>query len=113
MTIPVVEGKRFRVGKYEVIAKPIPYSAHMLRYTVFLDGARIGALASVPTESDCVFLEKPPPVPPLKIYSIIYRPGRPKKGSRPPAPNEKTPLPHREELPAEISLPDASRTEER
>lgn len=113
MTIPVVEGKRFRVGKYEVIARPIPYSAHMLRYTVFLDGARIGALASVPTESDCLFLEKPPPVPPLKIYSIIYRPGRPKKGSRPVQPNEKTPLPLHEELPHGLAVPDGRRTEER
>jgi len=113
MTIPVVEGKRFRVGKYEVIAQPIPYSAHMLRYTVFVDGKRIGALASVPTESDCLFLEKPPAVPPLKIYSIIYRPGRPKKGSRPPATHEKLPLPPHEELPAGISVPDGRRTEER
>ena len=55
----------------------------MLRYTVFVGGKRIGATVSVPTESDCRFLEKPPVVPPLKIFSS-YRPGRPKKGSRPP-----------------------------
>jgi len=89
MTIPVVERKRFMVGKYEVIAQPIPHSAHMLRYTVFVGNTRIGALASVPTESDCRFLEKPPVVPPLKTFRAIYRPGRPKKGTRPPMPNEK------------------------
>jgi hypothetical protein len=103
MSIPMVEGRRFKVGKYEVVGKPIPESAHMLRYTVFVDGIRIGALASVPTESDCLFLEKPPAVPPLKIYSVIYRPGRPKKGTvraidkAPPVP----PV----ELPDEIALP--------
>ena len=53
MSIPMVEGRRFRLGKYEVVGQPIPHSAHMLRYTVFVDGIRIGALASVPTESDC------------------------------------------------------------
>ena len=52
--------KRFMVGKYEIIAQPIANSAHMLRYTVFVDGNRIGALLSMPTESDCRFLEAPP-----------------------------------------------------
>jgi len=33
----------------------------------------------VPTESDCKFLEAPPKVPPLKIFSVTFRPGRPKK----------------------------------
>jgi len=51
----------------------------MLRYTVFVDGNRIGALLSMPTESDCRFLEAPPPVPPLKIFRVTHRPGRPKK----------------------------------
>jgi hypothetical protein len=60
MSLPMLDRKRFRVGKYEVIAQPIPNSAHMLRYTVFVGGARIGALLSVPTESDCRFLEAPP-----------------------------------------------------
>jgi hypothetical protein len=83
MSIPMVEGRRFRVGKYEVIAQPIPNSAHMLRYTVFVNGARIGALVSVPTESDCRFLEAPPPVPPVKPFQVLYRPGRPKKGAPP------------------------------
>jgi hypothetical protein len=35
----------------------------------------------MPTESDCRFLESPPKVPPLKIFSVTYRPGRPKKGA--------------------------------
>jgi hypothetical protein len=79
---------RFMVGKYEVIAQPIPGSAHMLRYTVFFKGARIGAMASMPTESDCRFLESPPPVPPVKPFQVFYRPGRPKKGTERPAPAE-------------------------
>ena len=41
MTIPILERKRYMVGKYEIIAKPFPYSAHMFRYTVFVDGRRI------------------------------------------------------------------------
>ena len=85
MSIPVVEGRRFRLGKYEVVGQPIPHSAHMLRYTVFVDGIRIGALASVPTESDCRFLESPPAVPPVKIFQVTHRPGRPKKNANPPA----------------------------
>ena len=103
MSIPVVEGRRFRLGKYEVVGQPIPQSAHMLRYTVFVDGIRIGALASVPTESDCRFLEHPPVVPPLKIYSVIYRPGRPKKGAV--RPTDKAATPAALELPHEIELP--------
>jgi len=106
MSIPMVEQKRFKVGKYKVIARPIPHSAHMLRYTVYLDGTRIGALASVPAESDCLFLEKPPVVPPLRLYSVAYRPGRPKKSARPPTPAiDKAHPPHREELPESIALP--------
>jgi hypothetical protein len=102
MSIPTVERRRFKVGKYDIIANPIPNSAHMLRYTVFVGGKRIGATVSVPTESDCRFLEKPPVVPPLKIFSS-YRPGRPKKGSRPQAPNESG-HPARESLPLDVSL---------
>lgn len=83
MTLPVGERSRFMVGKYEIIAEPIPHSRHMLRYVVYVGKTRIGATVSVPSESDCLFLEKPPIVPPLKIFSS-YRPGRPKKGSRPP-----------------------------
>src|SRR5467141_2796628 len=88
MRIPVMERKRFMVGKYEVVAQPIPYSTHMLRYTVFVGGKRIGALASMPTESDCRFLESPPAVPPVKIFQVVYRPGRPKKGTLPAARTE-------------------------
>lgn len=103
MSIPMVEGRRFMVGKYEIIAQPIPHSAHMLRYTVYVGKKRIGALASMPTESDCVFLEKPPVVPPLKIYSVIYRPGRPKKGTV--RQTDKPMAPSAPELPSEIAVP--------
>ena len=81
MSIPVVERSRFMVGKYEILAQPIPGAAHMLRYTVFVGKQRIGAMVSRPTESDCRFLEKPPVVPPLKIFQVTYRPGRPKKSA--------------------------------
>ncbi len=84
--------KQFKIGKYDIRAQPANGSAHMLRYTVLLDGKRLGALLSMPTESDCRFLEAPPPVPPLKIFQITYRPGRPKKGTqRPQEPNEDGP----------------------
>ena len=102
MSIPTVERRKFKIGKYDVIAQPIPNSAHMLRYTVFVGGKRIGATVSVPTESDCRFLEKPPVVPPLKIFSS-YRPGRPKKGSRPATNPEAGPA-SRESLPLDVSL---------
>jgi len=75
------ERQRFKVGKYDVVAQPAAGSLHMLRYTVLLDGKRLGAQLSVPCESDCRFMESPPPVPPLKIFSVTYRPGRPKKGT--------------------------------
>jgi hypothetical protein len=110
MSIPVVERKRYMVGKYEIIAQPLPHSAHMLRYTVFVNGRRIGAMASVPTESDCRFMERPPIVPPLVPYQVSYRPGRPKKGTPPRAPSEVQP-PAREETPAGVWLPQS--TEER
>ena len=84
MSIPRIAGRRFTVGKYIVVAEPIPHSAHMLRYTVFVGRTRIGSLASMPSEADCLYLEKPPIVPPLKIYQVTNRPGRPKKGSKPP-----------------------------
>ncbi len=114
MSIPVNEHKRFMVGKYEIVARPIPHSAHMLRYTVFLGGTRIGALASMPSESDCRFLEKPPLVPPLKLYTSAYRPGRPKNGSRPPQPaNEKALAAPRDELPDGLPLPNLRNTEDR
>ena len=111
MSIPTVERRRFKVGKYDIIAHPIPNSAHMLRYNVFVGGKRNGATVSVPTESDCRFLEKPPIVPPLKIFSS-YRPGRPKKGSRPPATAEQPHTP-RESLPLDVSLGGISATQDR
>jgi hypothetical protein len=78
----------------------------MLRYTVFLKGTRIGAMASVPTESDCRFLENPPPVPPVKPFQVFYRPGRPKKGSQPASAADRAlgSTPH-EDLPAGLAIP--------
>ena len=38
----------------------------------------------LPSESDCLFLENPPPVPALKPY-VYYPRGRPKKGTAPPS----------------------------
>ncbi len=99
--------KRFMIGKYEIIAQPIPGSAHMLRYTVFVGGRRIGATASMPTESDCRYLERPPVVPPLKPFQVFYRPGRPKKGATPP--QQPTADIHaaspRDDIPAGIAIP--------
>ncbi len=115
MSIPTVERRRFKVGKYDIIAHPIPNSAHMLRYTVFVGGKRIGATVSVPTESDCRYLEKPPAVPPLKPFQGAYRPGRPKKGSTPPtpvAPEARQSIPA-EDLPGGLSLRDLGVTEDR
>lgn len=80
--------RRFKLGKYDIIAQPAPGSMHMLRYTVLLQGKRLGALFSVPSESDCRFMESPPAVPPLKIFSVTFRPGRPKKGSVRPSAQE-------------------------
>ena len=73
----------FKIGKYDVVGQPIPGSMHMLRYTVSAGGRRIGTMVSVPSESDCRYLEKPPVVPPLKPFHVTHRPGRPKKGSAP------------------------------
>jgi hypothetical protein len=107
------ERRRFMLGKYEIIAQPIPGSAHMLRYTVFVGGRRIGATASVPTESDCRYLERPPVVPPLKPFQVFYRPGRPKKGATPPVhQGEAPPSAPREEIPAGISIPEPRRGED-
>jgi hypothetical protein len=103
MTIPTVVGRQFSIGKYLVVAKPIPQSAHMLRYTVFVGGKRIGAMASEPNESDCRFMENPPVTPPLVPFQYLYRPGRPKKGA-PPRAQLDVPAP-REELPHELAFP--------
>ncbi len=102
--------KRYRIGKYEIVAQPIPHAAHMLRYTVYVDGTRIGAMASVPSESDCLFMEKPPVIPPLVPYQVVYRPGRPKKGTPPRSTSEAT-QPQTEDLPHGLCYPQA--TEER
>lgn len=106
------ERRRFMLGKYEIIAQPIPGSAHMLRYTVFVGGRRIGATASVPTESDCRYLERPPVVPPLKPFQVFYRPGRPKKGATPHAAAETQQVVPREDIPAGISIPEPRRGED-
>jgi len=103
MSVPTVDGRRFSIGKYDIVATPIPHSAHMLRYTVYVAGRRLGAMVSLPTESDCRFLEDPPETPPLKIFSVLYRPGRPKKGTPPrqfePAPPPRETIPHGIDLP--------------
>jgi hypothetical protein len=103
MTIPITAGRRFAVGKYDVVATPIPGSAHMLRYTVFVAGKRIGAAASEPNESDCRFMEAPPETPPLAPFQYVYRPGRPKKDA-PPRASLDVPAP-REELPHGMAFP--------
>lgn len=82
-----LERKQFKIGKYDIVAQPANGSAHMMRYTVLFNGKRLGALLSVPTESDCRFLEAPPKVPPLKIFQVTYRPGRPKKNAAGPNAN--------------------------
>jgi hypothetical protein len=107
MTIPRVEGRRFTLGKYDIIAQPIPECAHMLRYTVFIRGKRLGALASMPSESDCAFLENPPAVPALVPWQFTYRPGRPKKGT-PPRNNETLAPPPSDELPHGMAFPQRS-----
>ncbi len=107
MTIPRVERKQFKIGKYDVIAQPMFGSAHMLRYTVHLYGKRIGTLASMPTESDCRLMETPQVVPPLKPF-VYYRPGRPKKGSTFAATEVRHPSIGREDLPLD-ALPSHSR----
>ena len=92
MTLPAAQRTQFKIGKYDIVAQPAIGSAHMMRYTVLVNGKRIGALLSMPSESDCRFLENPPPVPPLKIYYVTSRPGRPKKNAPPktPSPDEVT-----------------------
>ena len=77
-----VERRRFTIGKYDVHAQPAAGSMHRVRYTVMLNGKRLGALLSMPSESDCRFMESPPVVPPLKIFSVTFRPGRPCRKAR-------------------------------
>ena len=83
MTLPASGRQQFKIGKYDIVAQPAIGSAQMLRYTVMLDGRRLGTLFSRPSESDCRFLESPPPVPPLKAFYVTSRPGRPKKNAPP------------------------------
>ena len=106
MSLPVTARKRFTIGKYEIIAEPIPHSMQMLRYNVYLGKKRLGATVSMPSESDCRFLEAPPVVPPLKVFYVTSRPGRPKKGAPKPAAavTERNQPGFREELPADVSL---------
>jgi hypothetical protein len=78
----MLERRQYKIGKYDIVAQPAAGSMHMLRYMVLLNGKRLGALLSVPTESDCRFLEAPPKVPPLKIFSVTFRPGRPRKDAQ-------------------------------
>ena len=54
MALPSIERKQYKLGKYDIVAQPLYGSAHMLRYTVMLNGRKIGALMSVPNESDCL-----------------------------------------------------------
>jgi hypothetical protein len=86
MTLPASQITHFKIGKYDIVAQPALGSAQMLRYTVMLNGKRLGALMSMPSESDCKFLESPPKVPPLKVFYVTSRPGRPKKDAPKPAP---------------------------
>lgn len=58
--LPTLAGRSFPVGRYFVVATPLAGSAQMLRYTVYLAGKRIGAMASLPSESDCNALMAPP-----------------------------------------------------
>ena len=83
MTLPASQRTQFKIGKYDIVAQPALGSAQMMCYTVLLQGRRLGALLSMPSESDCRFLESPPPVPPLKVFYVTSRPGRPKKNAPP------------------------------
>ena len=114
MSIPIKTRTRFMVGKYEVIAEPLQYSMHMLRYNVYVGKTRIGATVSMPSESDCLFLEKPPVVPPLKVFNVTGRPGRPKKGAVKPAVVLERDQPgFREALPSDVSFDGLGKSDDR
>jgi len=106
----------FAVGKYRVLSEPLPGAMHMRRYSVFSDGRRIGATVSMPTESDCLHLERPRPVLPLKPFFVPYRPGRPKKGATPPtavaASSERGHTVSREDLPPGAPIREFAASEE-
>ena len=42
MALPAVERRNFKIGKYDIVAQPNTGSAHMLRYTVMLNGSGWG-----------------------------------------------------------------------
>jgi len=113
MSIPIKQKRTFRVGKYDIIAEPMPYAMHMLRYNVYLDKKRIGGMVSLPSESDCLFLEKPPPVPPLKVFSVTGRAGRPKKTAAPAVALEREQPGYREPLPKDVSLDGMEKSDDR
>ena len=79
MTVPTIVGRTFTLGKYTIIGRPIPYCAHMLVYSVYVDGRCVGTSASEPNESDCRSLEVPPYVPPSVPWQANFRPNRFKK----------------------------------
>lgn len=113
MSAPIQARKRFMVGKYEVIAEPMQYAMHMLRYSVYLNKKRLGAMVSMPSESDCLFLEKPPVVPPLKIFYVTSKPGRPAKNSKPAVALERDQPGFREGIPSDVPLEGISKLEDR
>src|SRR5258705_8087444 len=98
----MLERRQYKLGKYDIVAQPASGSMHMLRYTVLLNGKRLGALLSVPTESDCRFLEAPPAVPPVNIFQVTHRPGRPKKNATPTAAQSLSEPAHRGLRPADL-----------
>jgi len=79
VTVPTIVGRTFTLGKYTIIGRPIPYSAHMLVYSVYVDGRCVGTSASEPNEADCRSLEVPPYVPPSVPWQANFRPNRFKK----------------------------------
>jgi hypothetical protein len=49
-------------------------------------------------------MENPPVVPPLKIFYVTSKPGRPKKNAKPPVVLDRHQPGFREELPSDVSL---------
>jgi len=74
----MLERRQLQLGKYDIVAQPASGSMHMLRYTVLLNAKRLGALLSVPDRVGLQILEAPPKSA-LKIFSVTFRPGRPRK----------------------------------
>jgi len=63
MAPPMLERKQYKIGKYDIVAQPANTPMHMLRYTVMLEGRRLGALLSVPPNRTAASW-KPRGVPP-------------------------------------------------